>query len=177
MIRDLSSVYRENGVFCSSDLNIDNLAKIFDIHVVYYPVESSSIMKIPVCEGVIWNIATIDSKLPKKFQYEVFCHELAHFLLGHSSGDIYSYVKKLKDESQADKLSLYIAIPTSMLLDIDITSKDAVDDIASTFRVSKKFAYERLQLLVEDMSNRRFYISKASQKRYTQWLHENILCS
>lgn len=170
-VKELNDFFISNHLTTCDTLNIQSLAKMFDVHVVFYPDESC-FLKIKQ-GGRQLSLISIDERLTEFEKYEVFCHELAHFLLKHKQEK--SYLPFLINEMTADKLALHIAIPNYLIIDIDISSETVIADISETFGVSLAFATERLELLFSDMTNRKFRIDKEYVSNYKMWLSEEIL--
>jgi len=115
---------------------IDDVARKLNIELHYFE-------KFPFAmRGTI----TLDPRLPKKKQKEVFAHELAHVMYHVGIQIIMPESFREKQEYQARNFAFHFCIPTFMMKQMDL-HKDryrAVEEIADTFGVTNKFADERL---------------------------------
>lgn len=134
---EISKLYQKFRVVDPSHLNIDYLSEAFDINVYFLKTNSKLIL-----DGDDVYII-IDSRLSNVKQLESFYHELAHYLLRHSSTTTLSLFKYF--EFKADNLIQYLAIPLHMLEFIDFTSDYLINEITYQFNISRDLAYKRIE--------------------------------
>lgn len=140
----IEEMYKEKGILSPSDLEIQNLAKTFNIHIDYSLPEGP--------RNALWDedtfVVFMKSNDSEEKQREVFYHEFGHLKL--HCGDQCSMPKKsFRDlqEFQANQFKIYAAIPFFMLKELKLPAYDyqIVQLIQKTFKVSSKLARERLE--------------------------------
>lgn len=137
---NITQLYRSINLINSEQLNPEYIALKLNIYLYYWDEPSQAIF--------IHNRPHIflNRLLSTQNQWEEFYHELAHILL--HIGDQMNMPKLLIEyqEYKANNFSLHAAIPTSMLLQMDLPNNfyRAVAIIQKEFKVSTEFACKRL---------------------------------
>lgn len=131
--------YRKNGFMNPYDLSdIDCIASAFGVDLVYCDHHSFS------CN--VSQVIFLNRHLDLITQRDVFFHELCHVL--RHAGDQRRMPKLFEERQEMESgwFQNYAAIPFYMVETINLpeTQREAVDVIAQEFRVSHKFAKERL---------------------------------
>lgn len=157
-ISDLYSTYRINT---PSDLTIENISIALNINVYFRELSA----KLIIDDKEVYII--LDSRQPKRKQYEDFYHELAHLLLSHSTAatlPLFHYF-----ENRADNLIQYLAIPYNMLGFIDFKSDNLIEEVSTQFNVNYDLALKRIDNIKGKLEMRECLTSKKMKKQ------ENII--
>ncbi len=139
-ISDLYSTYRINT---PSDLTIENISIALNINVYFRELSA----KLIIDDKEVYII--LDSRETKKKQYEDFYHELAHYLLSHSTATTPTLFCFFEDK--ADNLIQYLAIPCHMFRFINFNSDSLIEEVSTQFNVSYDLAYKRIRNIKEKL--------------------------
>ncbi|MFD0825806.1 ImmA/IrrE family metallo-endopeptidase [Neobacillus sp. M.A.Huq-85] len=140
--RKIEKMYRERSILTPSDLDIRNVASLFN-------------MELSFSEGpqrAIWDeeftVIFLNRDQAEEKQREVFFHELAHPLL-HCGDQTKMSFKSFRElqENQANQFQLYAAIPFFMLKDLELPPYEyqMVQLIQNVFKVTGDLAKKRLE--------------------------------
>lgn len=131
-------IYQDNGILTAADLDIDQIAAMFQIDMLYYEHQSFS---CNVNQVIFLNKYETEEK-----QRDIFFHELCHVL--RHAGDQRSMHNLFEQyqEMEAGWFQMYAAVPFYMVqqLELPYTQREAITCIASEFKVSIDFAKKRL---------------------------------
>lgn len=130
--------YRSNGVYTPLDLDIDKIAMIFGVDIVYY--DSS-----PFSENEA-KVIFLDRRDDCIGQRKIFFHELCHVI--RHSGD-QRWMPNLFREAQendANQFALYAMVPFFMLeqMQLPVNRSEVISLLVSEFHVYLDFAKSRL---------------------------------
>lgn len=135
----ISTHYRANKVMSPADLEIENIAEMFDIDLQYDSCRSFSDNE----ERVIF----LDKRLSSVPARMIFFHELCHVL--RHVGDQRNMPELFKEaqEAEADAFLLYASMPFYMIqkLNLPDSQSEAIIFLSSTFQVPLKLAKQRLE--------------------------------
>ncbi|MEK4788346.1 MULTISPECIES: ImmA/IrrE family metallo-endopeptidase [Bacillus] len=154
---EIKELYGQLQIYDMQPLNIENVAKHFDISLIYKPIESKA-FSIRNRKAIF-----IDERKDSLQQREDFCHELCHILKHTGTQNHAHYLFKQMQENQANAFMYHFAIPSFILNKIDIPNSiyEAVPYISSNFGVSYEFAHQRLDMFLRNViSNPKYYFQK-----------------
>ncbi|WP_100373111.1 ImmA/IrrE family metallo-endopeptidase [Bacillus sp. FJAT-45037] len=136
----VSRLYRQLGILSPHDINEHDIARYFRIYLFYKPILSYCYEK-----GSFKSI-TIDSRLDKHTQREVFFHELCHLLrhCGWQSGMLEKAFKELQEYDSVN-FTRYAAIPFHMLNQINFHDENLIMNISEQFGVTETLAAHRIE--------------------------------
>src|SRR5689334_14681066 len=115
--KNVERMFKERGILSPSDLDIHDVAKVFNVHIDF------SLKEGP--QRAIWDdydsVIFLNPDHSEEKQRELFFHELGHPLL-HCGNQILMNNKSFRDlqESQANQFQLYAAIPFFMLKQLEL---------------------------------------------------------
>lgn len=155
----INEKYKNSGILRATDMDLDIIASIFNIDIVYY--DGPSFADWSDRSAVIF----LNKKLSSEKAREIFFHELCH-PLRHVGNQVNmpTGLKQLQ-EVQAGLFQLYAAIPAYMLEEFrEISYYDTyVKCVAEAFDLTLTFVKKRLQQI-----NQRIY-----QEQYNRILTAN----
>lgn len=149
----ISASYEKRGILSQSDLDIDLIAESFGIDIVYHKGRTAADNKL----GVVFLHNSHNSEdlanMRKSFFHEL-CHILRHVGDQRRMPDLFRQAQ----ESEAERFSLYAAIPFFMLTKLQLPARrsEAISKISKEFRVSSEFAKQRLDQIQERISGEEF---------------------
>ncbi|MGY0683415.1 ImmA/IrrE family metallo-endopeptidase [Mammaliicoccus sciuri] len=136
-VEDIVNELTAYTILDKSDLNIEFLSNIYNILVVY---NSPITLYAKVRNRDVIFIKN-DSN---EDMWKAFCHEFAHFYLHYGNQNKTKYLFNIKQEAEAEKFSLLLRMPESLI----VTNKLwTVDQVMQYFNVSYEDAYLRMELL------------------------------
>ena len=159
--KEVSDLYSTYGINTPSDLTIENISIALNINVYFRELSA----KLIIDDKEVYII--LDSRQPKRKQYEDFYHELAHLLLSHSTAvtlPLFHYF-----ENRADNLIQYLAIPYNMLGFIDFKSDNLIEEVSTQFNVNYDLALKRIDNIKGKLEIKECLTSKKMKKQ------ENII--
>jgi Zn-dependent peptidase ImmA (M78 family) len=133
----VSSILEQKGINHIWDMNIESLARAFNINVRYVP-GGSCMMK----RGKKAIIST-NKHLDEQKQYEDFLHELSHYILDTTSFLNLNQDQWKQVELKTDHVLQYVAMPL-FLLDTIIKLK-TIEAVSEYFFVSHELARKRME--------------------------------
>lgn len=139
----ISDLYSTFGINSPCDLTIENISLALNINVYFRGLS----VKLIIDDKEVYII--LDSRENKKKQYEDFYHELAHYLLSHSTATtptLFGYF-----EDKADNLIQYLAIPCHMFRFINFNSDSLIEEVSTQFNVSYDLALKRIVNIKEKL--------------------------
>ena len=92
--KEVSDLYSTYGINTPSDLTIENISIALNINVYFRELSA----KLIIDDKEVYII--LDSRQPKRKQYEDFYHELAHLLLSHSTAVTLPLFHYFEDQSE-----------------------------------------------------------------------------
>lgn len=142
--------YRTNGVLIPQDLDIDRIAMIFGVDIVYYDNNSFSDND----DKVIF----IDRRYEQTEQRKAFFHELCHVI--RHSGD-QRWMPDLFREAQendANRFALYAPIPFFMLeqIKLPVNRSELISLLVSDYQCFPDFVELRFKQVEDRISNSEF---------------------
>ncbi|MEC0131485.1 ImmA/IrrE family metallo-endopeptidase [Paenibacillus odorifer] len=142
--------YRTNDVLMPQDLDIDRIAMIFGVEIVYYDNSSFSDNE----DKVIF----IDRRHERTEQRKAFFHELCHVI--RHSGDQRWMPETFREaqENDANRFALYAAIPFFMIeqVQLPINRSEVISLLVSEFQTYPDFAELRFKQVEERISDSKF---------------------
>ncbi len=101
----------------------------------------------------------LNNQLNAQEQWQEFGHELGHVLWHAGNQENLNPNFISYQEWQANLFALHFCVPTHLLLKETIPNdfRQATDFVADTFNVTPLFAYERLQLHKQKLSDQQFH--------------------
>ncbi|AWP30726.1 ImmA/IrrE family metallo-endopeptidase [Paenibacillus sp. Cedars] len=135
-------LYKDCGILIPKQLTIEELSRRLNVWVHYKKVRSRAVETTPGRYSVF-----LDSRLSPEKQWSEFLHELCH-LLRHAGNQMVlpkSFTQAQEDE--ANNFVLYAAMPFFMISQLTLPDNqtDAIRYIATTFKVPKNIAKQRLE--------------------------------
>lgn len=136
----IEELYIKHQIDSVELLNIDDMARRFNVWIYYHPMKSKGLEVHP-------NMYTmnIDSRLFPSKQWLDFLHELCHLLrhIGNQTRLPELFTKAQEDE--ADQFVLYASMPISMISKLHMPDQrdKAIEYLCRTFAVPKKMAERR----------------------------------
>ena len=146
-------VYTRIEVSDASQLDLLEIARALDISIHHHPYPTQAIMN----DNRYY--VFINDSTPQIEWWEIFGHELGHILrhAGNQRNLALSFIQY--QEWQADLFALHFCIPTFLLLKENVPNdcRRAVEYVVDTFHVTPSFAYKRLQLHKQKLTDQQFH--------------------
>ncbi|SDZ51099.1 protein of unknown function [Evansella caseinilytica] len=145
--------YKKRQLTSVKDLAMKHVADAFQIGLVYHQFRSNSIYETDF--GIIY----INNMLPLAQQRVEFFHELGHVLkhFGDQEAMSSSFIKLQED--QAERFSLYAAMPLH-ILESFVQTGTTTKHLADSFELPENFVSARMEQL------KRLYIRRSNYFRY-----------
>lgn len=142
----VNNMYRAIGIFYPHQLDLEDIAARNGLTVFYLPTKPMIVDKAIV----------LDSRSPRREQWQDFGHELCHALWHAGRQIALPMPLQVYQESKANNFSQYACIPTFMLLNMNLPryENQAVWMIQEAFGVEKDFAEKRLHQFLRNLYNR-----------------------
>ncbi|UOQ47206.1 ImmA/IrrE family metallo-endopeptidase [Gracilibacillus caseinilyticus] len=137
--RWISKHYLKKGITKPSHMDIEEIAKSFDVQLGYREKRSYSF-----AYGNS-KIISIDSKLTIEEQHEQFFHELCHILRHCGSQLIMPKAFRDLQEWDAKRFTRYAAIPLHMVQQFDLKSDFVIEEMSYKFNINSFIVKERLE--------------------------------
>jgi len=138
--------YQSINIYHPYQLTINEIAEKLNLSIIYWPYSS----EITLYKGVYKMF--INEHLNDQQQWQVFGHEIGHFLL-HEGNQANMYNLFLNyQESQADHFSYHFCVPTFMLNDLKVVT---INNVMNLFNVEFDFALRRLEMYKNKCLSRR----------------------
>lgn len=136
----IEELYSEHQIDSLELLNIDDMARRFNVWIHYKPIKSKGVEFHSNMYTMI-----IDSRLSPTLQWLAFLHELCHLLrhVGNQTKLPELFTKSQEDE--AEQFVLYAAMPISIISKLHMPAQrdKAIEYLSRTFAVPKKMAERR----------------------------------
>jgi len=134
-------LWRQAGIREISQLTIDEVSARLDVWV-HYLSETSQALEYMGMRSIL-----IDKRLSEREQWEDFLHELCHVLRHAGNQTLMPKSFCEGQEAEANRFTLYAAIPAFMLVDIKIPDRldEAAAWMADRFGVTPRLALRRLE--------------------------------
>lgn len=137
----IEELYIKHQIDSAELLNIDDMARRFNVWIYYQPIRSKGLEVYP-------NMYTmnIDSRLSPTKQWLDFLHELCHLLRHVGNQTKLPELLTKSQEEEAEQFVLYAAMPISMISKLHMPpQKDkAIEYLIRTFAIPKRMAELRL---------------------------------
>lgn len=131
-------IYHQYGIYTASELDIDHIASMFQIDLVYYKHHSFS------CN--VNQVIFLNKDEDEQRKRDIFFHELCHVL--RHAGDQRDMPRLFEQyqEMEAGWFQMYAAMPFYIIEQMELpnTQREAIHSIATEFKVSLDFAQKRL---------------------------------
>lgn len=165
----ISTHYRLYQFLTPEDLlDIESIAESFDVYLRYDKCKSVSDNKD--------KIIIIDNRLTVVQQRKVFFHELCHVIRHVGDQRKMPILFKEGQEAEAENFVIYASMPFFMIsqLQIPVRHEDAIEFLATTFRVPLKIARKRLeQIQRRDLQGRLFVESMEQSATKNSFTYES----
>ncbi|MDT3426121.1 Zn-dependent peptidase ImmA (M78 family) [Paenibacillus forsythiae] len=162
--QSIEEYYIANGILTPDDLVIDRIAEIFDVDVAYNELRTFSDNEL----RVIFICLTDDLNARRLSFFHELCHVLRHAGDQRRMPELFLQLQ----EADADRFSLYAALPFFMLETIRLpqSEDEAAGLLGKVFQVPPKLAKERLTQIKERISGVEFmesftYTAAAMEER------------
>lgn len=134
----ITDLYQDNGIYTPADLDIDQIATMFQIDLVYYEHQPFS------CN--VNHVIFLNKYVQEEQLRDVFFHELCHVLRHAGDQRDMPQLFEQYQELEAGWFQMYAAVPFYMVeqLELPNTQREAVHCLATEFKVSADFAQKRL---------------------------------
>lgn len=133
----LSDILEKKGINHIWDMNIETLAKAFNINVRYSSGGTCMLKKGKKA------IITLNKSIDEQEQYEEFLHELGHYILETASFLLMDQDQWKRVELKVDHVLQYLAMPL-FLLDT-IIKLETVEAVSEYFFISYELARKRME--------------------------------
>ncbi|MCW4358130.1 ImmA/IrrE family metallo-endopeptidase [Bacillus altitudinis] len=162
---EVKDIYSQLLLDEMNPLNIEVVARHFDISLIYKSAESKAISILN--KKVIF----IDERKNSFQQREDFCHELCHILKHTGAQNNTHYLFKQMQENQANAFMYHFAVPSFILNKIDMPNSiyEAVPFISRRFGVSFDFAHHRLEMFYRNLINFPNYYNQIQNKTMLEY--------
>lgn len=122
----------------SCDLNIEHLAYMFDVHIMYNHKRSFYVKKS--------GIDVIGLKFNHTYKmFADFCHEAGHMFMHTTDQHNMAKSFNVMQEAEADKFALLLMLPEKLIIRNKLYE---TTDIMTYFNVSEDVAIKRLEMLM-----------------------------
>lgn len=157
--------YLSRAILVPNDLTIERISEAFNVEVHFKSVKSFSDNELCVI--------VINQQDERDVQHKTFFHELGHVLRHVGDQRQISELFQQMQEADAERFSLYAAIPFFMLekLQLPAFEEEAAGIVATVFQVPPEFALLRLKQIRERIASAEFMTAFT----YTAVAKENIL--
>jgi Zn-dependent peptidase ImmA (M78 family) len=152
----VTNKYKRLRILHPEQINIDYIAKIFDIRIKRTPLPSFH----DIASSCRWIF--VDNRKNKREQREIFFHEFGHILRHTGVQTMLPSAFRELQEWDARHFTMYAAIPYHMLNHIDFNDEYVIDQMTSLFKVTPELCEERL----EQIKNRCMSLSYVSEKKH-----------
>ncbi|WP_019636953.1 ImmA/IrrE family metallo-endopeptidase [Paenibacillus fonticola] len=134
----INSKYQNCGLLDVEQHDIERIAEVFDIELVYAACPSFSDNE----ERVIFLNKHTDDVMARVIFFHELCHVLRHAGDQRSMPSLFKHAQ----EAEADQFVLYAAVPFYMFVKLPIPDRrnEAIPYIADTFRIPLDLAEQRL---------------------------------
>ncbi|WP_231129539.1 ImmA/IrrE family metallo-endopeptidase [Bacillus pumilus] len=162
---EVKDIYSQLHLDDMKPLNIEAVARHFDISLIYKSAEPKAISILN--KKVIF----LDERKDSFQQREDFCHELCHILKHTGPQNKTHYLFKQMQENQANAFMYHFAVPSFILNKTDMPNSiyEAVPFISRRFGVSFDFAHHRLEMFYRNLityPNHYYWIKKKTSMEY-----------
>ncbi|WP_342435965.1 ImmA/IrrE family metallo-endopeptidase [Paenibacillus sp. FSL L8-0436] len=142
--------YRANGVLIPLDLDIDRIAMIFGVDIVYYD-------NSPFSENED-KIIFIDRRDDYIEQRKIFFHELCHVIRHSGDQRVMPELFREAQENDANRFALYAMIPFFMIeqLQLPANRSEVISLLVSEFQIYLDFAKLRLKQVEDRITESKF---------------------
>jgi Zn-dependent peptidase ImmA (M78 family) len=158
----INLIYKNNGLYSTTNLSIENISSVFKIDVQYYVG--------PSCAD--WEgdpVIFLDSRLSLEKKREIFFHEISHLLLHVGNQDkMHSLFKELQ-ENQANSCQLYAAMPIYMFEEFQgVPYSSSIEVMSNRFMLPSTLVRERLEQIKRRISRAHWdhQVKEQLQKQY-----------